>query len=129
MEMNTGTAVGPSRRVLSVARDESVLDTCCAALRLAGFAVESTISDTEAVRIVQTSSIDVVVLGDSIPLEKRNALARAIRRVKADVPIIMLVLSDEPPSPDADDCMESLNGPEVLIAKLRKALGARSGCP
>lgn len=124
MERETGTAAGLAKVILSVSHDVSVLETRNAVLRTAGFTVETTTSAAEAIKILQRTRIDAVVLGDSIPWEERNALVHAVRQIKSDVPVVALRRDNEPLIAEAE-CMGSLDGPESLIAKVRAAVSSR----
>lgn len=109
-------------RVLSVSRDVMLLACRNAVLRQAGYVVETTMNDENALEIVRRGSIDVVVLGDSISPTQRSALTQAIRQINSKLPVIVLKLSSETPPSEATAWMDSLDGPQILLAKLQEVL-------
>ncbi len=111
-----------SPNILSVSRDAMLLASRNAVLRSAGYVVETTMQDDQALEILKRGGIDGVVLGDSIKPDQRNALARAIKELAPKVPILVLKISGEDAPPEAAACMDSLDGPEVLLQKLSQIL-------
>ena len=111
-------AAASGKRILSVSRDRTFLLPRNDALAIAGFSVSSPKQPGEAVHILLTSDIDVIVLGHSIPKEERLDLISKFRSVKPAVPVI--VLFDEKPEKDepADAFVPVHAGPEVLIGAI-----------
>jgi response regulator RpfG family c-di-GMP phosphodiesterase len=121
--MDTPKESSSSPRILSVSRDAVLLASRNAVLRQAGYTVFATMKNEEAIALAQDESIDAVVLGDSILSAERDELARAIHEVSARIPIVLLKCPGERPPAEATACMDSLDGPEVLLGKLREVLG------
>jgi DNA-binding NtrC family response regulator len=110
--------------ILSVSRDAVLLATRNAVLRQAGYDVATTMHDEEAIAILKSTDIDAVVLGDSIGSAERNELARAIKQIDAQLPIIILKRTGEYPPAEATAFMDSLEGPETLLRMLEDVLRA-----
>lgn len=108
--------------ILSVSRDAVLLASRNAVLRQAGYAVATTMKDEEAIAMIESSRISAVVLGDSIADAERTKLARAIRQIDAQLPIVILKRTGEYPPAEATTYMDSLDGPETLLRKLAEAL-------
>lgn len=122
--MSNPSPVPVARRVLSVSRDPMLLTSRNAILQQAGYTVETTMKTSEALEIVRNGRVDAVVLGDSVSYAERNALAQAIREIAPKLPILVLKLASEVPPPEATSWMDSLDGPEALLAKLSEILRA-----
>ena len=106
------------KRILSVSRDRTFLLPRNDALAIAGFSVSSPKEPAEAVHILLSTNIDVIVLGHSIPKSERMALTAQFRAVKPEVPVI--VLFDEKPEEgeSADAFVPVHAGPGVLIGAI-----------
>lgn len=120
---------GVGKKILSVSRDRSILFARNDALAIAGFSVSSPKQPEEAVHILLTSDIDVILLGHSIPKAERRALSEQFREVKPGVPIIVL-FDDRPEPGEAADAFVPVNaGPEVLIGAIHTCIEARGDKP
>ncbi len=122
-------SVATGKRILSVSRDRSFLLPRNDALAIAGFSVTSPKEPGEAVHILLSTDIDVILLGHSIPKSERMSLMTQFRAIKPGVPVI--VLFDRKPEEDepADAFVPVRAGPEALIAAIHtctEAGGARS---
>ena len=111
-------APGSNKKILSVSRDRTILLSRNDALAIAGFSVSSPKQPEEAVHILLTTEIDVIVLGHSIPKKERMSLSAQFREIRPGVPII--VLFEDRPEPDekADAFVPLRAGPEVLIGAI-----------
>ncbi len=112
------------KRILSVSRDRSFLLPRNDALAIAGFSVSSPKEPGEAVHILLSTEIDVIVLGHSIPKAERMALTAQFRAVRPQVPVI--VLFDQKPEEDesADAFVPVRAGQEVLIGVIHSCIAA-----
>ncbi len=117
-------AVSPAagKRILSVSRDKSYLLPRNDALAIAGFSVSSPKEPGEAVHILLSTDVDVIVLGHSIPKAERMALTAQFRTIRPQVPVI--VLFDKKPDEDesADAFVPLRAGPEVLIGVIHSCI-------
>ncbi|HVP42738.1 MAG TPA: hypothetical protein VMS96_04870 [Terriglobales bacterium] len=113
---------GSTKKILSVSRERSTLLARNDALAIAGFSVSSPKTPEEAIHILLTMEIDVIVLGHSIPKEERMGLAAQFRALKPAVPIIVL-FEDRPGEDEKADAFVPLRaGPEVLIGAIHACL-------
>ncbi len=111
-------APGAGKKILSVSRERGTMLARNDALAIAGFSVSSPKTPEEAIPILLTTDIDVILLGHSIPKAERKTLAAQFRALRPKVPII--VLFDEHPDEDeeADAFVPLRAGPEVLIGAI-----------
>ncbi len=94
------------------------------ALAMAGFSVSSPREPAEAVHILVSSDVDVIVLGHSIPKAERAELSRRFREIRSEVPIIVMY-EDKPEDDERTDAFVGISeGPEVLIAAIQSCLKA-----
>jgi DNA-binding response OmpR family regulator len=110
--------------ILSISYDESLLRTREWLLRGAGFVVTSALGFTEAATHCRNSTFDLVIVGHSIPRKDTTAL---IEQVKSHnhTRILSLRRQGEEAIPGADYSVESSEGPDVLLAAVRTALGKK----
>jgi DNA-binding response OmpR family regulator len=99
-----------------------------AVLALAGFEVISTPDPAEAVRIVASQRVDLVIFDQFLKGVLGTELAKTMKAMRPTVPI--LILSGSIDKPDdlggADDFMCKTDGPEALI-EIGHRLVARGG--
>ncbi len=114
-----------SPRILSISRDAMLLASRNAVLRTAGYTIETAMRDDQAVERMRAGGIDAIVLGDSIEFVERNRLARDLKQIAPNVPILVIKTTGEDPPQEAAASMDSLDGPEVLLQKLRQILSSR----
>ena len=110
------------RRILSVSHDRATMLARNDALAVSGFSVVSPRQPADALYILATSDIDIILLGHSIPAEERAEMMQQFRGMKKQVPII--VLYDIPPddAEKADAFVALSDGPERLIEAIEKCL-------
>lgn len=108
--------------ILSVSRDERLLRTRQLVLESAGWQVETTTDDMDALRWLGERNFHVVVIGHSIPYAERVCLAQKIKIIRPDVPIVMMCMQgDNAFSKEfADARVGSLDGPAMLINAIRR---------
>ena len=116
---------GTGKRILSVSRDRTILLSRNDALAIAGFSVSSPKQPEEAVHILLSSEIDVIVLGHSIPKAERMALSEQFRAVKPQVPIVVLFEGQPEEDEQADAFVPLRAGPEVLIGVIHSCTEER----
>jgi DNA-binding NtrC family response regulator len=97
-------------------------------LERAGYKVIAIVNPDEAVRIFAASPVNAVVLGDSIPADRRLDLARTFKRLNQHVPIVAYSNSSgsQLPAGTVDEQLESLGDPDLLLEALKRVL-ARDG--
>ena len=97
-------------------------------LERAGYKVVAIVNPDEAMRIFASSPTNAVVLGDSIPADRRLDLARSFKRLHQHVPIIAFSNSSgsQLPAGTVDEQLESLGDPHLLLEALKRVL-ARDG--
>ena len=111
--------------ILSISYDESLLRTREWLLRASGYAVTSALGFTEAVAHCSNIAFDLVIIGHSIPRNDRVAL---IEQVSAHnhTRILSLRRQGEEPIAGVHHSVEYAEGPDVLIAAVKAALGQKS---
>lgn len=116
-----------SKKILSVSRDRSILLARNDALAIAGFSVSSPREPEEAVHILLSTDVDVIVLGHSIPKTERMALSAQFRAVRPGVPIIVLFEGKPAEDESADAFVPVRAGPELLIGAIHACIEGRAG--
>ena|SRR5215471_9458288 len=111
-----------AQSILSISYDESLLRTREWLLRGAGFAVTSALGFTEAATHCRSSHFDLVIVGHSIPRKDTTALIEQVRSHNHPR-ILSLRRQGEGAIPGADYSVESSQGPDVLLAAVKAALG------
>lgn len=78
-----------------LAEDDSCLNTLIAKnLQLRGFVVHTAKNGAEAVEKLQTCDVNIVVTDVMMPLLDGNGLVQAVKKIKPDMPVIMLTALD-----------------------------------
>lgn len=108
--------------LLSVSYDESLLRTRHWILETAGFNVTSALGFAQAANHFQTGTFDLVIIGHSIPHKDREALLKVLR--KRECRVLALCKPGDPPLPGIAHSIDTWDGPEALIAAVRKTLDA-----
>jgi len=108
--------------ILSISYDESLLRTREWLLRGAGFSVTSALGFTEAIAHCGNSAFDLVIVGHSIPRKDTTALIEQVRSHN-HTRILSLRRQGQEAVSGADYSVESSEGPDVLIAAVKAALG------
>ncbi|HET8892381.1 MAG TPA: response regulator [Candidatus Angelobacter sp.] len=100
---------------------EDILLICRTVLESGGYQVLTAANGVEALRLLQTHPVDAVVIDGVMPGMSGQELAREIKRVAANVPVIMFSSSDRPAetSADVDSYLSKGQGPIAL----RKLVG------
>jgi PAS domain S-box-containing protein len=116
-------------RVLIVDDDEAVLELASEFLRRAGYASRRAAGGREAVALFQknASEIDVVVLDLTMPDMDGREVFRALRNVRADVPVVLATgysqgtLEENFPEESQVTFLRKPYEPEQLLAAIRRA--------
>jgi len=102
----------PKRRVLAVSYDEQVLRSWATLLEGRGYVVNS-VKDDAGIRQCKPGEFDALVLGSSVPNEKKKILIEEFRR-RCQVPIISLQKGNGEHATDAAD-YQCDGDPELLL--------------
>ena len=113
--------MGQPPSILSISSYQSLLQTREWILKGAGFHVVSTPDVNQALAQCRTGHFDVVIIGHGIPSKSRAVLMTELRRQRG-TRVISLFSLGEPPAPEADYSLHSLEGPEKLIAVVKAAV-------
>jgi len=113
------------KKILTVSRDRTILLARNDVLAIAGFSVSSPRTPAEAVHILATSEVAVIVLGHSVPKAEREELCGQFREIRPDVPIIVLYDVEAEDDELADAFVPAHAGPEVLIQAIQLCLRER----
>lgn len=84
----------PRPSVLCVDDSEDILLICRTVLESGGYQVLTAASGAEALRLLQTHSVDAAIIDSIMPGMSGADLAREIKRVAANIPVIMFSSSD-----------------------------------
>jgi DNA-binding response OmpR family regulator len=127
--------------VLVVEDEASIASFVAAYLKNAGYAVRTTASGTEALKLVESEKPALVVLDLMLPDIDGVEVCKRIRQ-NSDLPVLMLTARDEDVDKiiglevGADDYMTKPFNPRELVARCARSCGARRptsgarvGCP
>lgn len=117
-------ALAMSRTVLSVSQHSATQITRNLILERAGYGVLSAGDPREAVSLFQQNEVHAVILGDSISPEKRQELGSSLKRLKPDIPIVMVcrITDSRALREMADEQVEALADPQLLLEALARVL-------
>jgi DNA-binding response OmpR family regulator len=108
-------------RILSISYDEALLLTRTLILQKAGYHAIPALGFVNAMEACRHGSFDVVIVGHSVPRDDKRAMLDAIR-AGCNAPVVSLYKTSEGPLEGVDYALDGLEGPEVLLAVIRKAL-------
>ena len=111
--------------ILCVSRASVAQVTRNLVLEQAGYRVLATEDPSEAERIFSSGGIHAVLLGETIQAQQRIELGASFKRINPSVPIVFLYRMNgfRVPPGIADEQVESLGDPRVLLQALRRVLG------
>jgi DNA-binding NtrC family response regulator len=112
-----GTGPEPARlptKILSVADDISLATTRAMLLSSVGFQVSSVLAVDRAIELCATEEFALVVIGHSIPLERRKWLLTQLR-TRCTTPVLAFRRPAEAPLTEADYTFDSAESPGRLI--------------
>jgi hypothetical protein len=111
--------------ILCVSRASAAQVTRNLVLEQAGYRVLATEDPQEAERIFSDGGISAVILGETIQAQQRIELGASFKRIKPSVPIVLLYRMNgfRVPPGIADEQVESLGGPKLLLQALGRVLG------
>ena len=115
--------------ILCVSRASAAQVTRNLVLEQAGYRVLATEDPTEAERIFSDGEIHAVLFGEAIQAQQQIELGTSFKRINPSVPIVFLYRMNgfRVPPGIADEQVESLGGPRLLLQALRRVLGGGSG--
>lgn len=107
--------------ILCVDDSEDILLICRTVLESGGYQVLTAADGPEALRLLHEHSVHAAVIDSAMPGMCGQELAREIKRIAANVPVIMFSSSERPAesSPDVDSYLSKGQGPIAL----RKLVG------
>jgi DNA-binding NtrC family response regulator len=122
-----GVKVAPKpARILSVTYDQSLAVTREMLFASVGFQVSSALTIDQAIQFCAAESFDLVVVGHSIPRERRQLLLQELRR-RWKTPILALQRHGETPLTGADYIFDSADSPALLLKTVVNILEPRNG--
>jgi DNA-binding response OmpR family regulator len=115
-----------ARRILSVTYDPSLATTREMLFSSIGLHVTSALTLEDAIGLCQNKSFDLIVVGHSIPIDRRQLMVKGLRRC-CDAPILALYRPVEPSLPGADYTFDSTQSPVALLAAITNILKSKTG--
>lgn len=111
--------------ILCVSRASAAQVTRNLVLEQAGYRVLATEDPSEAERIFTDGGVHAVVFGETIQSQQRIELGASFKRLNSSVPIVFLYCMNgfRVPPGIADEQVESLGGPKILLQALGRVLG------
>jgi DNA-binding response OmpR family regulator len=93
-----------------------------------GFQTSSALTVREALRLCETESFALIVLGHSMPVKDRQVLMQELRN-RCKAPILALHRPGEAPPSGADYIFFSMQGPELLLETIAGILKSKNQNP
>lgn len=111
--------------ILCVSRASAAQVTRNLVLEQAGYRVLATEDPSEAERIFTDGGVHAVVFGETIQAQQRIELGASFKRLNSSVPIVFLYCMNgfRVPPGIADEQVESLGGPKILLQALGRVVG------
>ena len=111
--------------ILCVSRASAAQVTRNLVLEQAGYRVLATEDPSEAERIFSDGGVHAVVFGETIQAQQRIELGASFKQLNSSVPIVFLYCMNgfRVPPGIADEQVESLGGPKILLQALGRVLG------
>lgn len=111
--------------ILCVSQASAAQVTRNLVLQQAGYRVLATDDPGEAERIFADGQINAVVFGETIQAQQRIELGTSFKSIRPTVPIVYLYKMNgfRVPPGIADEQVEFLGGPKLLLAALDRVLG------
>ena len=115
--------------ILCVSQASAAQVTRNLVLEQAGYRVVATDDPAQAERIFCGDEISAVVFGETVLAQQRIELGANFKRIKPRVPIVFLYRMNgfRMPAGIADEQVEYLGGPRVLLQALNRVLGNGTG--
>lgn len=106
--------------LLSVGYDKHLMHSRALVLRHAGFTVEEAFGLKSALALVNSDSIDLMILCHTLSRQERALLISAVRKVRRLLPIVCIEAKDYDLSPQG--CITAHNDPTELVNTVRSAV-------
>jgi PAS domain S-box-containing protein len=100
--VSTASAPGGTERILFVDDEEMLVEWGQAVLERLGYSVTAATDSREALKVFSSdpTRFDLVITDHTMPAMSGAQLTKALRKVRADIPIILCTGNDETVSPD-----------------------------
>ena len=110
--------------VVSISRDRELLFLRAKVLESAGFTVINAMSPDEAVRALDRSAADALLIGHSIPNEQAMQLAQSAKRAHPQIKVCRIQRTWREQNDDGviDAFIDSQGSPEELVRCLQDAI-------
>src|SRR5215469_14657649 len=112
-------------QVLSVGYDRNLMLSRSLLLRNSGYEVVEAHSRHQALVLVRSEVIDVVLICHTVPENEQRALISAVRKQRLKMPILCMTESDFLSAP-IEGSMVVSNGPAELLAGIHSAVNGRA---
>jgi DNA-binding NtrC family response regulator len=115
--------------ILCVSRASAAQLTRNLILERAGYRVLATDDPREAERIFSAGEVNAVIFGETLKTQQGLELGASFKRINPSVPIVFLYKMNgfRVPPGIADEQVEFLGGPRLLLQALERVLGGTSG--
>jgi DNA-binding NtrC family response regulator len=115
--------------ILCVSQASAAQVTRNLVLEQAGYRVLATDNFGEAERIFSQNGISAVVFGETLKSQERIELGASFKRVNPSIPLVFLYKMNgfRVPPGIADEQVEFLGGPKLLLQALDRVLGKADG--
>jgi DNA-binding NtrC family response regulator len=108
------------KKILSISYDEPLLATRQMILENAGYEVVSALGFTEAIAKSKGQKFDLAIVGHSIPMTDKTAMAKTIKQ-DCHCPIVSIRRHGYEPMRESDYSIDAIDGPEALLVTIRQA--------
>jgi hypothetical protein len=115
-------------RILLYGNDSLLLMTRRLILEREGYRTFTTLEFGDAIRLIMTQELDVLILCQSLTVEECNGVLATVREV---APTLRTIILDHDgsvqPIKTREQTIEPLRGPRTLLAAISKMLGTTDG--
>jgi len=105
-----------AKSILTISRDQALQGTRTLILQQAGYTVSAALNDKDAMGFVKSpNALDLVLMCHSVPEASRIFLVSEIKKLKPELPILMLYNGYDPTLAKVDGSLHSLETPEAML--------------
>ncbi len=119
--------MGHRARILNISYERMLLDTRSAVLRAAGHAVRPARTFARALKLLQRSAFDLVIIGHSIPDKDTHSLVAAAHA--SGTPVLLMVRGTEQPDTEVELVFAAGDGPGALLWAIGSLLQPKKSIP
>lgn len=115
------------KRILSLSKDQIVLQLRNAVMSMAGYRVSSPAQTEDALIMLAKERFALIVIGHTFSRKERRELIKRLRDANPNIPILSLYTSPDTMDRMADCEVNAQDGPEALLRAIHDCIGDPNG--